>query len=62
MAFKIQFLPPKKVSFPGDPLPLKFFNDESQKRRTGRGSFGSTAKARFKGETVTMKKNYWKQM
>ena len=58
MAFKIQFVPPKKVSFPEDPLPSKFFNDESnhQGEQLGRGSFGSTVKAGFKGDTVTMKK------
>ena len=32
MAFKIPFVPPKKVSFPEDPLPPKFFNDESSRK------------------------------
>ena len=56
MAFKIPFVPPNKVSFPEDPLPAKFFNDESQGRRT-RPWFVQvhSQKARFKGDTVTMK-------
>ena len=33
MAFKIPFVPPKKVSFPEDPLPTKFFNDESSRKK-----------------------------
>ena len=146
MAFKILFVPPKEVSFPEDPLPPKFFNDESSGNRSshwrcsvkkvfleisqnsqentcarvsflinlrpvtlfkkllwhrcfpvkfaeflrtpflqntsgrllvkeekiGRGSFVSTVKARFKGDTVTMKeiigkkcdetgKSFWKR-
>ena len=63
MAFKISFVPPKKVSFPEDPLPLKFFDDESHWGRTD-GSFGSTAKARFKGDTVAIKEiigNKWEE-
>ena len=61
MAFKIAFVPSKKVSFAEDPLPPKFFNGESQGGRTS-GSFGSTNKARFKGDTVAIKEiigNKW---
>ena len=32
MAFKIPFVPSKKVSFPEYPLPPKFFNDESSRK------------------------------
>ena len=52
MAFKSPFVPSKKVSFPEDSLPPKFFNDKSQGRRTR-----STVKARIKGDTFTMKEN-----
>ena len=33
MAFKIPFVPPKKVSFPEGPLPPKFFNNESSRKK-----------------------------
>ena len=38
-------------------MPFKFFNDESiiKGEELGRGSFGSTVKARFKEDTVTIK-------
>ena len=31
--FKIPFVPPKKVSFPEDPLPPRLFNDESSRKK-----------------------------
>ena len=33
MAFKIPFVPSKKVSFPEDLLQPKFFNDESSRKK-----------------------------
>ena len=54
MAFKITFVPPKKASFHEDPLSPKFFNDDKEEELV-HGSFGSTVKARFKGDTVTTK-------
>ena len=54
MAFKITFVAPKKASFHEDPLSPKFFNDDKEEE-LGHGSFGSTVKARFKGDTVTTK-------
>ena len=63
MAFTILFVPPKKVSIPEDPLLAKFFYDEVvREEEPGRGSFGSTYKARFKGDTVPIKefiRNKW---
>ena len=56
MAFTIPFVPPKKISFPEDPLLPKFFYDEVvDEEELGRGSFWSTYKARFKGDTVAIK-------
>ena len=56
MAFTIPVVPPKKVSFPENPLLPKFHDDEViREEELGRGSFGSTEKARFKGDTVAIK-------
>ena len=56
MAFTIPIAPPKKVSFPEDPLLPKFYYDEViREEELGRGSFGSTERARFKGDTVVIK-------
>ena len=56
MAFTIRFVLPKKVSFPEDPLLPKLFYDEVIKEEElGRGSFGSTDKAHFKGDTIAIK-------
>ena len=52
----------KKCHFPAILYHSNSLMMNLKKEELGRGSFGSTAKARFKGETVTMKKNYWKQM
>ena len=55
MAFAIPFIPPKKVSFPEDPLLTKFFYDEVLNvEELGRVLFGSTCNARFKGDTVAI--------
>ena len=49
MAFTIPFVPPKKVSFPKDPLLPKFSYKEVVKEdELSRGLFGFTYKARFK--------------
>ena len=56
MAFAIPFVPPEKFSFPEDPLLTKFFYYEVvEEEEIGRGSFASTYKACFKGETVAIK-------
>ena len=56
MAFTVPFVPPKEVSFSEDPLLPKFFYDEVIKEEElGCGSFGSTDKARFKGDNVAIK-------
>ena len=56
MAFAIPFILPKKVSFPEDLLLPKFCYDEFVKtEELAHVSFGSTHKARFKGDTVAIK-------
>ena len=46
----------KESLFPKDPLPTKFFYGEVVKEEElGRGSFRSTYKARFNGDTVAIK-------
>ena len=57
MAFAIPFIPPKKVSFPEDPLLTKFFYDEVlNEEELGRVLFGSTCNARLR-ETLLPYKN-----
>ena len=57
MAFKIPFPPPKEVVvIPEDPsLPKFSYSELSQKESLGRGSFGTTFKANFRGDTVAVK-------
>ena len=56
MAVTIPFVPPKKVSFFEDPLlPIFFYDEVIKEEELSCGSFGSTDKARFKGDTVAIK-------
>ena len=56
MPFTTPFVPPKKVSFSGDLLlPTLFYDKVVKEEELGRDSFGSTYKARFKGDTDATK-------
>ena len=50
----LESVPPKKVSFPKDPLLPKFFYEIVKEEKLVRDSLGSTYEARFKEDTVAV--------
>ena len=50
----LESVPPKKVSFPKDPLLTKFFYEIVKEEKLIRDSLGSTYKAHFKEDAVAV--------
>ena len=56
MAFKIPYIPSSELIIPEDSsLPKFCYADLKKEGELGRGSFGTTFKACYKGETVAVK-------